>query len=330
MQCPSLAELPEPPRGKTGWPWTEESARLPRANDGSFWPPITIVTPSFNQARFLEEAIRSILLQGYPNLEYFVFDGGSTDGSAEILRKYSQWIGFWVSEPDHGQSAAINRGLQLGSGLFAAWVNSDDMLCKNALTDLLSSRTLATDTIYVGDCIHIDTTGSVLFTHRGRVWSFQDLIRIPSVWRSGGSIDQPAVLFPRTTALEAGGLNPDNHYTMDYELWGNMLLSGIKIQYTALPFGYFRVHRWQKTQQILKQTESLLNTAEDLLARADCLPENLRREWMAELNVYRAAYPKTIWSQSGRLARLGLPPCIVVPVRQLKNRINRRLRRDES
>ena len=90
------------------------------------------MTPSFNQGRFLEETIRSILLQGYPNLEYFVLDGGSSDQSVEIIEKYAPWIDFWVSERDRGQSAAINRGLRMGSGSYATWINSDDMLCKDA------------------------------------------------------------------------------------------------------------------------------------------------------------------------------------------------------
>ena len=120
MRSPSLHELPPPPPGRTGWPWTEASAALP-ARYGRMagpWPRISVVTPSFNQARFLEATLRSILLQGYPDLEYFVLDGGSTDGSVEIIKKYEPWLTSWVSEPDGGQSAAINRGLRLSSGLF--------------------------------------------------------------------------------------------------------------------------------------------------------------------------------------------------------------------
>ena len=86
----------------------------------------------YNQGRFLEGTIRSVLLQGYPDLEYFIFDGGSTDNSVEIIEKYSRWLTYWTSEPDAGQSAAINRGLNLSSGLYATWINSDDLLHKNA------------------------------------------------------------------------------------------------------------------------------------------------------------------------------------------------------
>ena len=134
MRCPKLHELPPPPRGRNGWPWTEESTPLEKLSDGGQYPRISIVTPSFNQGTFIEETIRSVLLQGYPDIEYFVLDGGSTDNSVDIIKKYSRWIQFWVSEPDGGQSAAINRGLRMGSGFCATWINSDDLLCKDALT----------------------------------------------------------------------------------------------------------------------------------------------------------------------------------------------------
>jgi hypothetical protein len=324
MHCPSLSELPPPPPGRTGWPWTEESLLLPEhMPEAHSWPRITIVTASFNQGRFIEETIRSILLQGYPDIEYFILDGGSTDKTADIIRKYSPWISFWVSEPDRGQSAAINRGLRMGSGSHATWINSDDMLCKGALTNHFASNDYAEDVVYVGDCVTIDEAGKVLFTHRGWVQSFEDLVRIPSVWRSGGSIDQPAVLFPLELALRVGALNEENHYTMDYELWGKFFLVGARFQYTGLPFGFFRWHRGQKTQESIEQTKSLLDAAAALVAQADSLSAEARQVILADLEAYRKAYPDIFWKHSGRLARIGLPPSVVLPMRNFRNTVER-------
>jgi glycosyltransferase involved in cell wall biosynthesis len=326
MHCPTLTELPAAPAGTAGWPWTEESLQLPEHTpEGGSWPLITIVTPSYNQGRFIEETIRSILLQGYPNLEYFVIDGGSTDNTIEIIKRYSEWIDFWVSEPDGGQSAAINRGLKMGSGSLATWINSDDMLCKNALFNHLMSQELAEDVVYIGDCVNIDEVGNVLFKHRGRVQSLEDLINIRSVWRSGGYICQQEVLFPLQLALRVGGLNEENHYSMDYELWGKFFLAGAKVQYTGIPFGFFRWHKGQKTQENIKQNESMLDAAIELIALQNSLPPEAKQEIVADLQAYRKAYPIMCWRQSGRLARIGLPPSIVVPIRNLRYAVEKTL-----
>src|SRR5205085_2142938 len=151
-------------------------------------------------------------------------------------------------EPDGGQSAAINRGLRMASGVHATWINSDDMLCKDALAAHVRTAGLEPDTVYIGDCIYIDAASNTLYTHRGRVRSFEDLVRIPRIWRSEGSIDQPAVLFPLELALRVGGVNENNHNSMDFELWGRFFLAGAKVAYTEIPFGLFRCHDAQKTQ----------------------------------------------------------------------------------
>ena len=117
VSTPTLSALPPPPDGKTGWPWTEASPSFPAfMPNGAEWPKISIITPSFNQAIYLEETIRSVLLQGYPNLEFFIIDGGSTDASVEIIRKYEKWLSGWVSEKDSGQSEAINKGFSRCTG----------------------------------------------------------------------------------------------------------------------------------------------------------------------------------------------------------------------
>ena len=134
MRSPTLRELPPPPPGKTGWPWTEATPSAPeRMPDGRCWPRISIVTPSYNQGQFIEETIRTVLLQGYPDLEYIVIDGGSSDSSVEVIRRYQDWLTYWVSEKDDGQTHAINKGFAKASGDIFAYLNSDDLFTVQAL-----------------------------------------------------------------------------------------------------------------------------------------------------------------------------------------------------
>jgi glycosyltransferase involved in cell wall biosynthesis len=134
MKSPHLLDLPSPPHGRDGWPWTVESCEFPRrfSNDKS-WPKISIITPSYNQGQYLEETLRSVLLQGYPNLDFHVIDGGSLDDSVDIIRKYEPWLTSWVSERDGGQSDAINKGFSRCSGEIVNWTCSDDYLTPNSL-----------------------------------------------------------------------------------------------------------------------------------------------------------------------------------------------------
>jgi glycosyltransferase involved in cell wall biosynthesis len=322
MQCPQLHELPAPPPGKTGWPWTEGSRQLAEPLPGHGpWPRLTVITPSLNQGQFIEATIRSVLLQGYPNLEYLVLDGGSTDNSVEVIEQYSPWITHWVSEPDGGQSTAITRGLTMGSGLFATWINSDDMLYQNALVEHASRVGFVPNTVYVGMCAYMDAAGTVVGMHRGRIHALEDLVHVSKVWRAGGHLVQPEVLFPRELALALGGLNRSNQYTMDYELWGKFFLAGTHFQYTDIPFGMFRLHASQKTANRWRHTQAVLKTAAQLVASATCLSEEKKNEILAELEAYGREYSKRIWRGSGRLARTGLPPNIVTRLRQSRVRL---------
>jgi glycosyltransferase involved in cell wall biosynthesis len=123
-----------PASDKIGWPWTIESTIDSNlSTDHLEYPKITVVTPNYNYGRYLEETIRSVLLQGYPNLEYIIIDGGSTDNSVEIIKKYAPWLTYWESKPDRGQTHAINKGLDLATGDVFNWINSDDILMPGSL-----------------------------------------------------------------------------------------------------------------------------------------------------------------------------------------------------
>ena len=146
----TLKDLPLSPSSKSGWPWTEQGKPLTeQRSDGFTWPRITIVTPNYNQGQFIEETIRSVLLQGYPNLEYIIIDGGSTDNSVEIVKKYEQYLAYWVSEPDRGQSHAINKGFERCTGDYVAWMNSSDCYMPGALQYIFgNSKINNSDFIY--------------------------------------------------------------------------------------------------------------------------------------------------------------------------------------
>lgn len=127
-----LDALPPVANNLTGWPYTEQTSPAVYSKR-VHWPKVTIVTPSYNQAQFLETTIRSVLLQNYPNLEFIIIDGGSNDDSVEIIKKYAPWLSYWHSEKDEGQGQAINRGFSIASGEYYAWINSDDYYMKDVL-----------------------------------------------------------------------------------------------------------------------------------------------------------------------------------------------------
>jgi hypothetical protein len=241
----------------------------------------------------------------------------------DIIKRYASWLTGWMSEPDGGQSAALNRGLRMSSGLFFTWINSDDMLCRDALVTHATRVGFDPTAVYVGDCVHTDEAGNVRSIHRGRVRTLEELLRVRTVWHRDGSIDQPAALFPLDLARRVGGLNERNHHTMDYELWGRFLLAGARIQYTEIVFGVFRRHGRQKTHDMLKQTDSMLDAALMLVEAADSLPLKVREELAADLEAYRTDYPRKEWQHSGRLARLGLPVPVVTAIRNLKSTITK-------
>lgn len=225
MRCPNLNELPPPPPGKIGWPWTEESPQLPDVMpDGSPWPRISIVTPSYNQGQFIEETVRSVLLQGYPNLEYIIIDGGSTDESVEIIRKYEPWLAYWVSEEDRGQSHGINKGFERTTGTLTAWLNSDDLYLPCAFECFTRGWRSAPDAVaWVGTCHLITPEMQVMTTTPARNLTAQCQI---ASWGQDGHFMQPACLISTSAWKSVGALDETLHYAFDVDLWMRLVERG--------------------------------------------------------------------------------------------------------
>jgi glycosyltransferase involved in cell wall biosynthesis len=212
-----LEMLTAPPPHEAGWPWTEETPAPPVSMPGGGrWPRISVVTPSYNQARFVEQTIRSVLLQNYPDLEYVVIDGGSTDGSVEIIKKYESHLAHWESEKDRGQSHAINKGFARSTGEIICWLNSDDYFLPGTLR--LVAETLAQGTgnfALVGNCVQVYTDGRTPVEGKGRYEGFARLLQF---WK-GYRMHQPSIFWRREVFERVGYLDESQHFTMDFDYW---------------------------------------------------------------------------------------------------------------
>jgi glycosyltransferase involved in cell wall biosynthesis len=187
------------------------------------YPRITVVTPSFNQALFLEQTILSILSQNYPNLEYFVVDGGSTDGSVDIIRKYASDITWWVSEKDRGQTDALIKGFSRATGDVLGWINSDDLLEPGALNAVGRAYRENPGSLIAGNVkLFSDSTGQERLVRQRRL-NFEDMVKI---WTKRSFYSQPGVFFPRGAYVAVGGLDRDLHYCMDHDLMNQVLARG--------------------------------------------------------------------------------------------------------
>jgi glycosyltransferase involved in cell wall biosynthesis len=253
VKYPRLENLPPPPPGKNGWPWTEKTKEMPDTMpDGTAWPRVSIVTPSYNQGQFLEETIRSVLLQGYPNLEYIITDGGSTDESLDIIKQYEPWLAYWASETDRGQSHAINKGFRRATGDIIAYLNSDDLYLSGAIWQAVQflSQNEVGDIVY-GDCRVIDKESQTIFNGRGRDF---DLF-VELCWNF---VQQPTVFMRRKLLELVGYLDEDLHYAMDVDYW---LRAAVKVKFSYLPIelAAFRITEGSKTGKnlILFDTERL-------------------------------------------------------------------------
>ncbi len=247
---------PEPLAQGQRWPWHCPPPLPEVMPSGRPWPKISIVTVSFNHGQFIEETIRSVLGQGYPNLEYIVIDGGSTDETRSILSRYDSELSYWVSEPDSGQSNALNKGFSRATGDILAWLNSDDRYLPHTLARVaIAFETYQTD-IVVGGCQLIqDYRDTPYKTHRSKFpvgqkvpLPLEDLLDIENCWHRGEFFYQPEVFWTQDLWQRSGGqLDEGLFYSMDYDLWVRMAQQGATLVHSPDALALYRVHSDQKT-----------------------------------------------------------------------------------
>lgn len=211
------------------------------------YPKISIVTPSFNQVDYIEQTIQSVLGQEYPNLEYIVVDGGSTDGSIDIIKKYSNKLKYWVSEPDGGMYDAINKGFAKSSGEILAWVNSDDVYFDNALHIAAEIFTQMPKVEWItGRCGYIDRAGNKMRTAKKKIYN-RELLR-NGFYRSPYSyvVNQNVVFWRRSLWVKVGGCDKNYLAAGDFVLW-KKFSEHAKLYYHDFIFCAFRKHENQIT-----------------------------------------------------------------------------------
>lgn len=293
--------LPPAPAHPMGWPWTATGTASNTYNNDISWPRISIVTPSYNQGQYLEETIRSVLLQGYPNLEYIIIDGGSQDHSLEIIQKYQPWIAYWQSQPDQGQADALNQGFAHATGEICAYLNSDDLLLPGALVSVAiafaqTRCTWLASRVLVGESIN-----------QAQIWE-------PGANTFAGFVTEQTFaqqgVFWRADALPQPYFDPQRRYILDHcffvELYRRYGSPYIYPHLTAL----FRNHPASKTstlQDILEQesfelTQAICSQVPDTVA-AQIVQERQRQSYKVEIHQLLNARPNCFQERFQNLGR---------------------------
>ncbi len=251
---------------------------------------VSVITPSYNQVEFLEKTILSVLNQDYPHIEYIIIDGGSTDGSIDVIKKYENRLAYWVSEKDSGQSHAINKGFSMCTGDIVNWLNSDDLLMPSAIRIIVEYfNKYPGIKLFYGDRLVIGSNDQVLEAREFPAFNRR-------IARIAGKIPQETAFFSRELLQKTGGLNEDLHYTMDADLWYRFL------NYTDfyhIPFilGSYRTHVTSKSFQVFgkdRKTEDASNEVTRLWAlyKKPWYKNGLLKKFADRYNKMRLFYEK--------------------------------------
>lgn len=273
--------------------------------DGTPWPKFTVVTPSYNQAQFLEETIRSVLLQGYPNLEYIVIDGGSTDGSQIILQKYAPWLTHWVSEADRGQADAITKGLSLAAGELFNFINSDDLLTPGTLYAVASAfpgyDAVAGSCQNFSDSGDLDVMTNVNLTAASMIRHDVDMV-----------FHQPAVWLRRENVMACGGFNTEFDFVFDWDLCIRYLALFRRVKYLSTSLARFRLHEHSKTvkwkSEFTREHDRILSSLQRMsrfaMLHDECSRRQRQLSWWRALSHLEATPGLYGWRKALAVARL--------------------------
>lgn len=209
--------------------------------NSSSLPYISIITPSYNQGQYIEQTIQSVLDQNYPNLEYIIIDGGSTDNTLEIIKKYEKHLKFWVSEKDKGQANAINKGLQYCTGEIFNWLNSDDYLLPGALQNIANAFKGGAQMI-AGKVRLFENNQTIEYVQHNKL-SAKGLMN----WLPGIHFVQPGVWMRKELVQQCGGIDETLHYSFDWDLYIRYLNRFPKVKYINDLLIHFRYHAQSKT-----------------------------------------------------------------------------------
>ncbi len=277
------------------------------------WPRITIVTPNFNGAPTLEATLRSVLEQDYPNLEYIVLDGGSSDGSTGILERYSRQLTSWESAPDRGQADALNKGFSRATGEIFGFLNSDDTYLPGALRAVAETyvKNGRPDLLW-GRCLITDANNVPIREHHAQISSLEDLIDLHRVWWRQRQFIQPEVFWTAAIARRAGPFRADLHIAFDYAFWLEVFSLQPRLAAVGAPLAAHRRHPGQKTNDAQRVATDVEAVARDWLARRPETIAPLRRwQLLGELDVHRDLNPVLAVTRA-RAARWWRALCFVL------------------
>lgn len=246
---------------------SQESLELREDKQNSGLPLVTIITPSFNQGSFLERTMLSVLNQDWPNIEYLIVDGGSTDNSVAIIEKYKDRLAWWVSEQDSGQTEAINKGVRRAHGKYVTWLGSDDVLLPGAIRTMVEAleENPSAGMVY-GSVVFIDGMDRVIKAN-----SYTDMTLDKLLYHKHSTIAQPSSLLRNETLHRAGLLDESLSYCMDYDLWirlhkvapsinlGDTVLSGYRLHADSKTVGSYRKMALEKIRVNRKYTNDIIN-----------------------------------------------------------------------